>query len=259
MTRRAFIPAAAAGAGLSAAAAEPVSRATIEISYYRLRNTAENQRQRMSQFLEHSYLPALRRAGAGPVGVFGNTISADGPFLMLLTSYHNMAGFEQTRDKLSANADFMKALEVFNAQPGLNYERGERWLLRGFEGFPQIEVPPGDSNRPARIFEVRQYESNNMSTLRRKMDMFNKGETAIFKKLGMQPVFFGEMIAGTKMPNLVYMLSYDDLAARDKAWRAFGSDPEWQKMRSTPGWADAEIVSNITNFIVSPLAFSQIR
>jgi len=89
--------------------------------------------------------------------------------------------------------------------------------------------------------------------------MFNKGESAIFKKLGMQPVFFGEMIAGPKLPNLVYMLSYEDLAARDKAWRAFGSDPDWQKMRATPGWADAEIVSNITNFIVSPLAFSEIR
>jgi hypothetical protein len=258
MTRRAFIPA-AASAGLAAAAAEPVSRATIEIAYYKLRNTPENQRQRMSQFLERSYVPALRRAGSGPVGVFGNTISADGPFLMLLTSYPNLAGFERTRDKLSADAGFMKALEAFNAQTGLNYERGERWLLRGFEGFPQIEVPPGDSKRPARIFEVRQYESNNMSTLRRKMDMFNKGESAIFKKLGMQPVFFGEMIAGPKLPNLVYMLSYEDLAARDKAWRAFGSDPDWQKMRATPGWADAEIVSNITNFIVSPLAFSEIR
>lgn len=258
MTRRAFLPAAAAGTGLGAAAADPPARATIEISYYRLRNTAENQRQRLSQFLEKSYLPAMHRAGSGPVGVFANSIGPDGPFLMVLTSYPNMAGFEQTRDKLTADAEFAKALEAFNALPGLNYERGERVLLRGFPSMPKIEVPPADPKK-SRIFEVRQYESNNLSTLRRKIDMFDKGEIAIFRRVGMQTVFFGEMIVGTRLPNLVYMVGYDDLAAREKAWRAFGGDPEWAKMRSTPGWADAEIVSNITNFIVSPLAFSEIR
>jgi hypothetical protein len=55
------------------------------------------------------------------------------------------------------------------------------------------------------------------------------------------------------------MLGYDDLAARDKLWRAFGSDPEWQKLRSQPGYSDAEIVSNISNTILRPLPFSMIR
>jgi NIPSNAP len=258
MTRRAFIPA-AGGVALGAQPAVPPSRATIEITYYKLRNGADNQRQRLSQFLEHNYVPAIQRVGAGPIGVFANSIGPDGPFLMLVTQFPSMAGFEQCRDKLSADSDFAKALDAFNAQPGLSYERGERMLLRAFEGMPRIEVPPGDSKRPARIFEVRMYESNNLSTLRRKLNMFNSGEMGVFKRLGMQPVFFGEMIVGPKLPNLVYMLSFDDLAAREKAWRAFGGDPEWKKLRETPGWSDAEIVSNITNFFVSPLPFSQIR
>jgi hypothetical protein len=61
------------------------------------------------------------------------------------------------------------------------------------------------------------------------------------------------------MPCLTYMLSYDDLAARDRLWKAFGSDPEWQKLRATPGLSDAEIVSNINNTILRPLPFSTIR
>ncbi len=113
--------------------------------------------------------------------------------------------------------------------------------------------------RPARIFEVRMYESDNLSTLRRKIKMFNDGEAGIFKRVGMQPVFFGHTIVGQHQPNLVYMLSYEDLAAREKAWRAFGSDPEWQKLRVMPGYSDAEIGSNITNYLVSPLPFSPIR
>jgi len=246
-------------AALGAQTGTPASRAAIEISYYRLRNKPDNQRQRLIEFMERNYVPQVRRAGAGPIGVFANSIGPDGPFLMLVTQHASLAAFEQERDKLMANEEYVKALDAFNAQMPVPYERAERMLLRAFAGMPQIEVPPPGANRPARVFEVRMYESNNLSTLRRKVDMFNKGEIAIFKKLGMQPVFFGEMVVGPKLPNLVYMLSYDDLAARDKAWRAFGADPDWKKMRETPGWADAEIVSNITNFIVSPLPFSDIR
>ena len=259
MTRRQFLPSAAAALGSGGQAAEPSSRALIELSYYKLRNSADNQRQRLSQFLEHSYAPAIRRAGAGTMGAFVNSIGVEGPFLLLVTQYPSLAGYEQTRNKLTADGQFAKALDAFNAQPGLSYERGERMLLRAFDSMPQIQAPATDARRPGRVFEVRMYESNNLSTLRRKINMFNSGEIGVFKRLGMQPVFFGEMLVGPRLPNLVYMLAFDDLAAREKAWSAFGSDPEWKKLRETPGWSDAEIVSNITNFIVTPLSFSEIR
>jgi hypothetical protein len=116
-----------------------------------------------------------------------------------------------------------------------------------------------EAGRPQRIFELRMYEANNRKASRRKIRMFDGGEIAIFRRLGMTPVFFGETIVGAKMPNLVYMLAFDDLAHREKAWRAFGSDPEWQKLRAMPGLSDAEIVSNISSSILRPLPFSPIR
>jgi hypothetical protein len=106
---------------------------------------------------------------------------------------------------------------------------------------------------------LRCYESNNATTLARKIKMFESGEIGIFQRLGMRPVFFAETIVGARMPNLVYMLSYDDLASREKLWKAFGADPEWQKMRSAPGNSDAEIVSNISNSLLQPLPFSPVR
>jgi len=166
---------------------------------------------------------------------------------------------EAAREKLNEDKEYLKQTDTFNAQPGLGYMRMENSLLRGFDSMPSIEVPPTDSKRAGRVFEVRTYESNNMATLRRKMKMFDDGEIGIFRRVGMQPVFFGETIVGRNMPNLTYMLGYDDLAHREKTWRAFGGDPEWQKMRALPGLADAEVVSNITNFLVSPMPFSQIR
>ena len=246
-----------AGAAASLPAAAAASKKGIfELRLFRLRNSADNQAPRVSDFLKNAILPAAQRNGFGPVGAFRNLIGgAEGPFIMLLTGYPSLAAWE----KLGADSEFVKQVEAFNAQPGLNYIRMESSLLRGFDSMPSIEVPPTDAKRLGRIFEVRTYESNNLGTLRRKMKMFDDGEIGIFRRVGMQPVFFGETIVGRNMPNLTYMLGYDDLAHRDKTWRAFGGDPEWQKMRALPGLSDAEVVSNITNFLVSPLPFSPIR
>jgi NIPSNAP len=124
-------------------------------------------------------------------------------------------------------------------------------------GHPQLQLPP--ESKTGHVFELRTYESNDELTLRRKIDMFNKGEIRVFQKLGMNPVFFAEAIVGSRMPHLTYMLTYNDLASRERLWSAFGSDPDWQKLRVMPGLSDPEIVSNITNTILHPAAFSDIR
>ena len=120
-------------------------------------------------------------------------------------------------------------------------------------------MPPSEAGRAARTFELRTYESNNETTLRRKIKMFDDAEVRIFRRCGLQPVFFGETIFGTNMPSLTYMVAYENMAGRDKAWQAFGADPEWQKLRARPELSDPEIVSNISNAILRPLASSEIR
>jgi hypothetical protein len=259
MTRRAFLPAAGAGVAAGyAAAADAARNAILELRRIQLRNSGDNQRQRNTDFLKLQ-VAAFQRAGVGPVGVFANTMAPDGPFLLVLVSYPSLAGMEQAQAKLAGDGEYQKALDAYNAQPGLNYERMESSLLRAFDGYPSIVPPPNDGKRPARLFEVRMYESNNTGTLRRKVKMFNDGEIGAFQRAGGQPVFFGETIVGARQPNLTYMLSYEDMAGHDKVWKAFGADPEWQRLRTTPGLSDAEIVSNISNYLVSPLPFSQIR
>jgi hypothetical protein len=166
---------------------------------------------------------------------------------------------ETAREREASDPEYVKARAAYNGATSRGYERLESSLVRCFAGMPQIEVAPDDGKRPARIFELRTYESDNGSTLARKIKMFNEAEIAIFRRLGMRPVFFGETIAGARMPNLVYMLSFDDLAARESAWKTFGADPEWMKLRAQPGNSDAELVSNISNMILRPLPFSQIR
>jgi hypothetical protein len=261
VVKRRHFPIAASGLALAGplAAAAPAKRSIIELRYMRMRNAQENQMQRATEFLRNGAAPAVKRAGVTSLGFFAPVIAEASPFILTLAVFPSLAAMEIAREKQAADKDYIQARDAYNAMPGLGYVRLESSLLRCFESMPNVDVPIADAQRPARVFELRMYESNNGSTLARKIKMFNDAEIGIFKRLGMQPVFFGETIVGNRMPNLVYMLSFENLAAREKLWQAFGADPEWQKLRSQPGNSDAEIVSNISNAILRPLPFSDIR
>ena len=105
---------------------------------------------------------------------------------------------------------------------------------------------------------LRIYESHNERAAAKKVDMFNVGELAIFRRVGLTPVFFAQTVVGAAMPNLTYMLVFPDDAGRTAAWKRFGADAEWRKLRATPGYADKEIVSRITNKVLTPAAYSEL-
>lgn len=165
---------------------------------------------------------------------------------------------ESAEDRMLADNVFQSAAAAYDNSGNPAYIRIETTLLRAFPRIPEL-TPPAANPKSARIFELRTYESPNETAGRRKIGMFEDAEAAIFRRLGMAPVFFGQAIAGVDLPSLTYMLSFDDLASRERLWKAFGADPEWQKLRAQPGLSDAEIVSNISNEILHPLPFSEIR
>jgi hypothetical protein len=254
--RRQFMGA-AASAGLAAVpAAAAQQNAFFELRYYHLRNGSQTQR--TADFLSKHFLPAAERLGIGPLGFFGAVIAEGSPFILALIGYPSAAAFAGGMERLASDKEFQRGFDEYNSMTELSYIRMESSLLRAFDSMPSIERPPA-GNRPPRIFELRTYESNNAKAAQRKIRMFNEGEAAIFQRLGMAPVFFGETLVGRNLPNLTYMLSFESMAARDQLWGAFSADAEWQKLRAQPGYADAEIVSNISNAILRPLDFSPIR
>lgn len=259
MNRRKFL-AASTAAGLStAAAAENSPKNSIyTLSYYYMRNGA-TQSERTTAYLRETYAPAAKRHGVTPVGFFSPVFGERSPYILALATYPSLAEMETARQKFADDKEFQKGWDAYNTIGDPAYVRMEVTVLRAFDKLPAIETPPTEGRTGSRVYELRTYESMNEKAGARKDKMFEDGEAAIFKRLGMQTVFFGRAIAGRNMPSLTYMLGYDDMAARDKMWAAFGRDPEWQKLRATPGLSDAEIVSNITSTILRPLAFSMIR
>lgn len=215
--------------------------------------------ERTTQFLSTAWAPAARRAGATTLGLFNPVIAPRSPFILTLAAHPSISAFETAEDRMAADKQYRSAADGYDIIGDPAYIRIESSILRAFPDIPNITTPAADPQHAARIFELRTYESPSEKAGQRKMRMFEDGEAAVFRRLGMAPVFFGQAVAGANLPSLTYMLAYDDLAARESLWKAFGADPEWRKLRAQPGLSDAEIVSNISNAILRPLPFSDIR
>lgn len=216
----------------------------------------------VDNYLRTAALPAWQRAGVGPIGIFNVVIGADNPTFHVLLVHKTFDSIASLPERVAADAEYEKA-----AAPYLNAEaaspafvRIESSLMKPFATVPKLELPfgGGDAGRRSRIFEIRIYESHSEKASKKKIEMFNQGEIALFRRAGLSPVFFGETLVGDRMPNLTYMLVYEDMATRDKQWAAFAADPDWRKLSSTPGFTDPEIVTSISNTYLRPTNYSQI-
>jgi hypothetical protein len=219
------------------------------------------QPQRLAEFLKSAAIPALNRLGHRPIGVFEVVAGVPSPSIFMLTPSPSLERVGDVEAGLEKDAEFMKAAEAYLNTPATDpvYLRQELSLLGAFPNVPRIDVPAATATNGPRLFELRTYESHNERAHRMKVRMFAEmGEVDIFRRVGLTPVFFARTLIGPRMPSLVYMLVHEDMAARDRSWRAFGGDPEWKKLRSTPGFSDPEIVSNITSVFLRPAPYSQI-
>jgi len=211
----------------------------------------------LEEYLGKALLPALRRQGVGPVGVFTEKSDQDMKRVYVLSVLPSADRLAALPGLLAADEAYLKAGADYLNAPANDpvYSRIEASLLAPIAGMPKLDRP--DTSK-ARLFNLRIYESHNERAARKKIEMFNKSELAIFRRVGLKPVFFGATLVGPAMPNLTYMLVFDDEAARAAAWKRFVDDPEWLKLKAIPEYADKEIVSKITNKILVPTAFSEI-
>ncbi|MBI3874972.1 MAG: NIPSNAP family protein [Verrucomicrobia bacterium] len=267
MKRRDFLKSSTAAASVAAMnsaatgnAAEPpkAAREFYELRLYHLRRGP--MQKRFDDFFRDASIPAMNRAGLGPIGVFSLAYGPDSPTMVVLIPHKSIESFATALDRVRADADYQRVGSDFINTPATEpaYIRVEISLMVAFDGIPKLEMPKQTAEKKSRLFELRTYESHSKRANKKKIEMFNTGEIGIFRRAGLSPVFFGETLIGTKLPNLTYMLVFSDMAEREKNWDTFRSDPEWKKLSSTPGYTDPEIVTNISNVFLRPAAYSQI-
>jgi hypothetical protein len=151
--------------------------------------------------------------------------------------------------------------EVFRAEaqpfydasaPEPAYSGLETFLCEAFDGLPLLQTPPKERT----LLEFRNYKSPNEEANRRKINMFNADEMAIFDQVGIRSVCYGEVLAGPRMPSLIYLTAYRDEVSRNEAWKRFAEHPEWQRIRALPEYAHT--ATDNRNLLLSPLSYSQL-
>ncbi len=241
------------------AAAEVSETVTTNQEYYELRvyriPSAAKQKI-VSDYLEKALVPALNRMGIDRVGVFTLKDTPDDFSIFVLVPYATLEAFSELNPKLASDDDYQEtAANLFAlSKDDPAYTRIDSRLMKAFAGMPVLEAPSKAAK--TRILELRIYESHNQNAALRKVEMFNKGEAELMRKVKLGPVFFGETLISNDVPNLTYMLSADDMESHKQHFKDFLAHPDWEQMKKIERYKDT--VSKITSHFLLPTSYSQI-
>lgn len=230
--------------------------------YYELRTYQLNSPEKAAAFdtMMTAAIPALEKAGVSPVGVFKAKRPEDGDpnWRYVLAAAKSLDTLANARITVRNDPALIAA-----AQPYLSFPKNDPAFARlsistfvAFEGFPKLVQPAPDTGGE-RFYELRIYESHDELKAFMKVAMFNNGELDIFADSKMRGVFFGSALSGPDLPNLTYMLVYDNEAEHKKVWNTFRNAPAWKKMKSDPQYKDT--VSKITAIFLVPTDYSAIK
>src|SRR5688500_3564733 len=157
MNRREFL-AASAVAGVAPLsqiealqAQQGAERQFFEIRRYHLGYGAKQRA--FTTFMGDVAVPAMNRAGIGPIGAFTVTYGENAPSLILFLTHRNMDSVVGLRERLAADAEYNRAgaaiLGTSLADPA--FVRVESSLLRAFSHMPTVEPAPGVAAGTPRI------------------------------------------------------------------------------------------------------------
>ncbi|TKC00513.1 NIPSNAP family protein [Pedobacter cryophilus] len=215
--------------------------------------STDSQVLKTERYLEQAFLLALHQSKINRVGVFKPLDFEKDKRIMVIIPYQSFKHFtkisaliKQDKQHLQNGKAYLNA--AYNASP---YDRMETIFLNSFFKEPVLKKPNLSGSIKDKIYELRSYESATELLHQKKVKMFNEGgETEIFSRLNFNPVFYGSVISGSKMPNLMYLTSFENMDDRKAHWAAFSADNAWKKLSALPEYKNT-VSKNETTFLRS--------
>ncbi|NND08469.1 MAG: NIPSNAP family containing protein [Saprospiraceae bacterium] len=230
-----------------------------EIRCYQLSNN--DQVKAMDSYLKTALLPAIHSMGINRVGVFKevgiDTASEKRMFVLVPSS--SVSGLPSMAYDAYVDQENRKKGDAFWMAPHDSppYDRLDITIIKSFEYMSRMHVPSFETDDMEQIFELRSYEGATERLYRQKVKMFNQGgEMDIFADLDFNSVFYGEVLVGSQMPNLMYMTSFKDMSDRDQHWDAFREAPAWADLKVQEEYANT--VSKIHIYLLHPTGYSDL-
>jgi len=250
--------ASAALLGAGAAAAAPDAQAQpyiVECVTFRLQSGPQGGN--LMGWLDKHAMPLWQKHKFGPVGVFTVDVGPHIPSVFLLRVYASLADRQAMWVSLASDPAWSAAIAALE-KDGPGSFREDMTILASTHFSPAITASAaGDPTH--KLFELRIYESPTWKQLGDLHDRFAGGEIDIFHKSGIHPIFYADTLTGPNQPNMVYMIPFENAAARESGWAKFRDNPDWVKLRDESIRKGGEIVRNISNMILTPASISMIR
>jgi hypothetical protein len=210
----------------------------------------------------HEYLGStqalMAKLHTGPRIYLEALVAPHMPQIASIIGFSSLDALYSERRKAAESRDLMKAFEAWENGPEPPYEHLTSWLLQATDYSPEIVLPSQPPKTP-RIFELRTYHSPSWRQLKALHERFAGPEIKIFHRVGVHPILYTSTAIGPHMPNLTYLIPFETLAAREKAWEAFGADPEWQKVRKESIDRSGQIANVIQISLYRATPYSPIR
>jgi hypothetical protein len=232
-----------------------------QAQYYELRiysTKSEEQQKLVSDYWQSAAVPAYNRMGIQPVGVFTELQDSPTNKIYVLVPFDSLDAFAAIPARLASDAAYQAAATDYMGRPKSSpaFERIESSLNIAFDSMKKLVPPTSAAEKKPWIFELRTYQSPSESKGINKVQMFNSGEVPLMQEVGLSPVFFSQTLVGSQMPNLVYMVSGENMEEHQKHWKGFMGAPAWKSLSGDPQYKDN--VSRVISIFLKRTAASQI-
>ena len=184
--------------------------------------------------------PKARQNEPGAADVLEAVVAAHTPQILFIAGFPSFEAIGQAHAKLVADKDVAAAREKLEAGPEPAFQSQTNTLVAAASLSPETFAEKRDKPR---YFELRVYHSPTARQLRILDERFSGPEIKIFHQSGIHPVLYGHTMIGANLPNLTYLIPFESLEAREKAWNAFGANPDWVKARKESVDKGGQIVS----------------
>jgi hypothetical protein len=219
-----------------------------------------SQGQRLAAYLQEARLGmAARLQRPKPGLILEALVAAHMPQVLTVSAYASLDELAEAKRAWREDGAAREALARWEAGDEAPYEARDEIVLKATTYCPEFPPAAGDAERPPRVYELRTYHSPTERQLQALHERFAGPEIKIFQRSGIHPVLYSSTFIGPNQPNLTYLTPFDDLAAREKAWAAFGADPEWVKVRTESIARSGQIASVIQVSLFKAAAYSPVR
>ncbi|MEE9278328.1 MAG: NIPSNAP family protein [Dehalococcoidia bacterium] len=205
-----------------------------------------------ARFRDHT-LTLFEKYGMTNVGYWLNTVGGHNDELWYLLAYQDMADRERAWKAFYVDPEWQKVFRESGANGPLTDWTDNRFLT-------PTDFSPADHGGPSdspRLFELRTYQAN-QDRMPELLARFRDHASKLFEKHGITNVGYWTNAVGGRSDELLYMLAYPDMAAREASWSAFAADSDWQRIRVESN-KNGNLVNHFSNRFLTATDYSPLR